>query len=90
MDKLCNEFTSPTLMFVHPSPEDELSEAKKYFGQLNELQQLIELGFLKDISGDFTEEINKFKEKNGKQFTMFLVTKNGLLMFKNAKDRRIN
>ena len=66
---------------LHPNVEDEPVTYEKLFNSLREASELVELGFLEDVSADFKEQIDKSITEHGRAYSVLVITPQGISMF---------
>lgn len=75
---------------LEPRDADTLDTRNDILKDLEEVKDLIRLGLLKDISKEYNKDIKKFQEAHGAGYKVIELTKEGIMLFANAKNRVIN
>lgn len=75
---------------VEPSPKDDHDIRAKLEQYMKEIDDLMKLGLVEDISEGFQEAIQQKREQEGRGFLIYTVTQTGFLMFNGHKKRIAN
>lgn len=78
----------PTVAVLEAAPDDDPEATARLDKQLSEVGDLVQLGFLKDISGKMIEHITATKMKAGRGYKAYLITEIGFDMFNGSKKRK--
>lgn len=79
-----------TFAVLEPSETSDSDRRDRLLKDLEEIKDLVQLGLLRDISAKYNKEIAKYLQEYGSSYKVVELTKEGILMFSNAKDRVIN
>ena len=75
---------------LEPSPTDSEERRKQLVREMDEMNDLISLGLLTDISKDFEEPIKVSKLNNNRGFSVVRLTDQAIIMFHECGRREIN
>ncbi len=87
---VCAENQYYTFAVIEPTLDETPKRRKDLLRDLEEVNDLVQLGLLRDISARYTGEIAKCLQERGYGYKVVELTKEGMLMFANAKDRKVN
>lgn len=77
----------PIVSAVEVAPEDDAETVVRLNKQLTELDDMVQLGFFKDVSGKMVEHITATKMKAGRGYKAYLITDIGFDMFNGSQKR---
>jgi hypothetical protein len=80
---------SPILALLETIPEDEPELTEKLNRYTRDMEALITIGLLQDISESVAERIESTRVQIGRGYRALLPTKEALLMFQDSDDRSI-
>lgn len=81
---------SPIKIAVEPNPEDDQETKDRLTKVLGQCDDLVKLGFIKDITNKYAEDVAISKLKTGRGIKMFLITDVGYDMFHGPKNPTIH
>lgn len=87
---VCADNEYYTFAILEPKDDEEPEQRKKLIRDLTEIEDLTQIGLLKDVSTKYRDDINKCKKEHGFYYKVMELTQEGVLMFAHAKDRKIN
>jgi molybdopterin biosynthesis enzyme len=78
---------TPILALLDTAPDDEPDLAEKLNRYANDMEALVTIGLLEDISESMRERIEDGAKKMGRGYRALVATKEAKLMFHDADDR---
>jgi hypothetical protein len=86
----CADSEGYTFAVLEPR-EDETPERKQQLhAEASEIDDLVQLDILKDVSYRFAEQINNCRREHGFGYTVVAMTDIGVAMFRSSKYRKDN
>lgn len=82
--------TSKAFVVLSPSPKDSEEKQKNRLRDIAEAQQLVDFGFVSDVSNNFNESIQMSKLNNDREFKVYAITELGIKMFLDCDKRLVN
>lgn len=79
--------SNPVAFVVEAIPEDDAETVARLNKQVEEMNDLVQLGFLKDVSGKMAEAVLATKLKAGRGYKPYLITDIGFDMFNSPQKR---
>lgn len=89
---LVRSANSSTIVFaaLEPSDSDSAEQREKYERQLREMDDLIHLGLVKDVSEKFHDSIELSRMNNKRGYRVLALTEHALDMFHESDKRLVN
>jgi hypothetical protein len=75
---------------LEPTHDDSKERKKEIEQETKEIEDLINLDLLKDISYRYTSQIKDCREEHGHGYKVLELTEAGILMFSNSNERKVN
>lgn len=78
---------NPIVVVLETAPGDDAEAVIRLEKQISEVGDMVQLGFLKDVSGKMIENITATKLKTGRGYKAYLITDIGFDMFNGSQKR---
>lgn len=91
-DVLCQtaQATVPILLMAHARHEDKPSLQRELLEKHSAVEELVVLGLAEDVSDEFVDTIRDHAQRTGRRFSVYGLTENGYLLFKDCEVRTTN
>jgi hypothetical protein len=86
----CADSEFYTFALLEPKADDSRERKRDIEKETAEVNDLINLDLLRDISYKYTTQIKDCQEEHGFGYKVLELTEAGLLMFANSEDRKVN
>ena len=87
---VCADAEYYTFALLEPKIDDPPERKKELEKEQQEINDLIKLDILNDVSYKFISQIKECKDEHGFGYKVVELTEAGILMFRNIKDRKVN
>lgn len=87
--EICASSEYYTFACLEPREDETIERKKALENEMAEINDLVNLDLLKDISHKYKSMIRHCREEHGFGYKVLELTQAGILMFSNTKERRI-
>jgi hypothetical protein len=78
---------NPLVMAIQSKPTDDAETVTRLDKQVREIEDMVQLGFLKDTTGKILEAVTGMELQTGRKITAYLITDTGFDMFHEGTKR---
>lgn len=90
LDNAANNSQTTVLAILDTHPTDSLENLRVLEKNQREMQDLVNLGLMRDISESFSDSINEHLAKGERGYKIVILTDEGLKMFRRHEKRLVN
>lgn len=90
MDMMANAPAARVLSLLHPREDDSTQRYKELNDQHEQLKALVDLGLVRDVSGQYQLIREAARNQHGRDLSMFELTSIGQQMFEDYGKRKAN